>query len=656
MRLLASARELGLHTITLSTADDDAHASYAHESIQLPSASSYTDIDLLVSLCQEHHVELVHPGYGFLSESPAFCAKLEAIGIAFVGPSPDILQRTGDKLSARQLAQNCGVPVLPALTQPVSTVDDLQTFAQDVGYPIMIKAVDGGGGRGVRLVKDAAALQPSFERAVNESPSRQVFAEKAAVGGFRHVEVQILGDGRGNVRHFWERECSIQRRFQKIVEIAPATCFTGKNGGLRATVLDAALRMAESINYASLGTWEFLVSPQQSEFYFMEVNPRLQVEHTITEAICGIDLVRCQLLLALSRRSHAILQFELPGAKNANDPPPSCYAVQLRITAENPKQNFSPSIGRIRQVVWPGGNGVRVDTHLRAGTVITSDFDSLLAKVVVMGSDWNAVVAKSGRALEDTVVDGVATNLTLLQKIVRARDFAECSFDTQWLEQNLQYILKESDQEDLPRHANTEAFQRSGQTTQASNANQSSRAAEDLLVHKGDAFNVRLEANSVPAYLANMTMSVTSVIRNDFPHALALRLSPLTAGSPGAAAAAADGQEDYILRVSKQKETSSLGPKFGDGHAGGGGASSASSSHVLTCPIAGQLVEVLVDEGDHINEGDAVIVVRQMKMELEVRAHRSGVVSSLFTQEEGENITVGTTICSILPTGGRERL
>lgn len=647
MRVLSSARELGLHTIALSSPDDHAHASYAHETIFLPSAASYIDIDSLVALCESNRVDLVHPGYGFLSESPDFCDQLAASGVAFVGPGADILRRTGDKLSARRLAQDCGVPVLPALAEPVSTVDGLETFAHKVGFPIIIKAVDGGGGRGIRLVNEAATLRASFDRAVGESPSRKVFAEKAAVDGFRHVEVQILGDGRGNVCHFWDRECSIQRRFKKIVEIAPATLSSCE--GLRARIIESALHMAKSINYSSLGTWEFLVSPKTSEFYFMEVNPRLQVEHTITEAICGHDLVRFQLLLALSTRNPASAQISpwpvLPGAHSAADPPPPCYAVQLRITAEDPQQSFAASIGRIRQVVWPGGNGLRVDTHLRAGSVVTSDFDSLLAKVIVTGADWDAVAEKAGRALQDTVVDGVTTNLGLLQNIVRATDFRRREFDAQWLESNLLRIINNTDQTQFSRrHANPEAFKPSGQIPLQA-PGQSSRSADDL-VHKGDTFNIHLEGSSEPVNLSEMAVSVTGVIRNDFPHALALRLSPLANGA-GLPLGVGKEEEGYILRVSKQTGAQQQSTSK-DGR-------QASNDVLLICPIAGQLVEVLVDEGDHVSEGDAVVIVRQMKMELEVRAHRSGTVSSLFTHDEGENVAVGTVVCHILPTNAHGR-
>lgn len=644
VRILSSARELGLHTITTSTTDDDAHTSYAHESIQLPSVSSYMDVELLVSLCKTHRVDLVHPGYGFLSESAEFCEQLNAAGITFIGPSPDILRRTGDKLTARNLAGECGVPVLPALAIPVETLDDLRNFAQKVGFPIMIKAVDGGGGRGIRLVRDGNALEPGFQRAVNESPSRKVFAEKAAVGGYRHVEVQILGDGQGNIHHFWERECSIQRRFQKVIEIAPST-ITSRS--LINSVIDAALRMAKAINYSSLGTWEFLVSPERSEFYFMEVNPRLQVEHTITEAICGVDLVHLQLRIALAWTAGTgfakdILHFDgFPGAINADDPLPSSSALQLRITAEDPKQDFAASIGRIRQVLFPGGNGVRVDSHLRPGTIISTDFDSLLAKVIVVAHDWNSAVDKATRALQDTVIDGVATNISLLQHVLRSQVFRAHSFDTQWLTDNLHGIIRGNIQ-NPPRHANSISFKTTAEENKITK--KGTDLSGDHIIRKGDRFDIQLEGSTIPTNLGGMSMSVTSVLRNDFPHNLAVRLS-----TSDDASEQKGNQHDYILRISKQSGLQ-------QGHLQLGKRSNQADSSTLVCPISGQLVEILVEDGEYISEGDAVAIIRQMKMELEVRAHRSGTVKSLFGHEEGDTISVGTVICSILPADSREKL
>lgn len=664
VRVLSSARELGLDTLALSTPDDDAHTSYAHATIPLPSASSYTDVDLLVGLCQAHHVDLVHPGYGFLAESAAFCEKLAAVGITFVGPTPEVLRQTGDKLSARRLAQACGVPVLPALTEPVRTVDSLAHFAQTHGFPIMLKAVDGGGGRGIRLVRDAAALAPSLARALSESPSQHVFAEKAAVDGFRHIEVQIVGDGRGQVGHFWERECSLQRRFQKIVEMAPAAFATPSQ---RAHVIASALRMAQHIGYSSLGTWEFLVAPDGHDFYFMEINPRLQVEHTITEALCGVDLVQTQLRLALAARNPASIPSSpsspehaasLVGVSNAHTPPPpSRHAIQLRITAEDARQDFALTTGRIRRVVWPGGPGVRIDTHVRAGTLLTADFDSLLAKVVVVGADWPAAVRKAERALQDTVVEGVATNVTLLQRILCANDFLTRAVHTQWLATHLPAMLATMttttmSQETPPRHANAQSFPSAVDGGLAQPSGPQAPSANNL-VRKGDTFDVHWEGGAVPAASADsgqLTVSVTSVLRNDFPHALALTLSS------GGHTPETD-RRDMVLRVSRQTSTGNVMPgETGGGSTKGGAAGGGSGSPVLTCPIAGQLVEVLVAEGDVVRAGDAVLVVRQMKMELEVRAHRSGTVRSLLTLDEGEQIAVGTAICSIISADGREKL
>lgn len=624
VRVLQTARELGLYTIALFTAGDDTHTSYANEAIEIPSVVSYVDIDLLVALCREHRVDLVHPGYGFLSESAAFCEELSAaeVNVKFIGPGPETLRQTGDKLRARKLAEECGVPVLPALARPVDDVATLRRFSQSVGMPVMLKAVDGGGGRGIRLVHDEENLESELRNAANESSSGQVFAEKAAVAGFRHVEVQILGDGLGNVRHCWERECSIQRHFQKTVEIAPSRISDRR---LVSALIGAALRMAKAIKYLSLGTWEFLVQPESSTFYFMEINPRLQVEHTITEAICGVDLVRWQILTALNDNVDE-LGLACIGSSDPEASPPTSTALQLRITAEDPRHNFSASIGRLGQVLFPGGNGLRVDTNVRPGTTVTTDFDSLLAKLIVTGRDWTTVVAKAERALEDVVVDGVATNIDLLQHIVRSQDFRTCAFDTQWLENKLEHILARG--QGVQRHANPTAFrngtQQSAKTSQASNR----------IMRKGDRFDVQIEGDGLPSGSISSAMSVTSIVRNDFPNSLALELSLTnTHGS-------STGQS-YTLKVKQ--------PEAHHGPGAGRGRSAPADPASLVCPIAGQLVEILVEDGDHVGERDAIAILRQMKMELEVRAHRSGIVSSLFEHEEGDDIAVGTVICSITP-------
>lgn len=591
-------------------------------------------MSLLVSLCKEHHVSLVHPGYGFLSESAELSEQLAAAGVNFIGPNPEMLRRTGDKISARHWAKVCGVPVLPALEKPAEDLETIQAFAKNVGLPMMIKAVDGGGGRGIRLVQSEEDIESSFRLATNESPSKQVFAEKAAVGGFRHVEVQILGDGLGNVRHFWERECSIQRRFQKVVEIAPSTI---TNRRLISSLIDAAMRMATALKYYSLGTWEFLVCPESSTFYFMEINPRIQVEHTITEAVCGIDLVQWQILTALGK---SIFDLDL-NSLGSSDPkalPPASTAIQLRITAEDVHQHFALSIGRIRQVSLPGGNGVRVDSHLRPGVMVSTDYDSLLAKLIVHSSDWDSVVAKAERALQDVLISGVETNISLLQQIVRSHAFQTRHFDVQWLQGQLDHALKMK--EDHQRHANSTAFR---DANEGPRSLVKSSLPSDYLIRKGDRFNIEVEGNTQTHDLTSGVVTVTSVIRNDFPTSLALKVSAQSTHG-------AHKDESYTMRVSR------LSDAQGSLHTGRHGVGNKSTdASLLLCPMAGQLVEILVDDGDPVSEGEAVIIVRQMKMELEVRAHRSGNIHSLFDQEEGKDISAGSVICRIIP-GEREKL
>lgn len=638
MRILSSAREIGLHTIAVWTDGDDAHVAHAHEAVQLPSVSSYMEPSYLVSLCKEHRVDLVHPGYGFLSESPDFCRQLGDAGITFVGPSADLLTRTGDKLSARKLAEDCGVPVLPALTEPVGDIEALRAFSNEVGFPIMIKAVDGGGGRGIRLVHQKEDLESSFRRAVNESPSNKVFAEKAAIDGFRHIEVQIIGDGKGNARHFWERECSIQRRFQKVVEIAPSTV---SDRTLIASVIEAAVRMAKAIKYQSLGTWEFLVSPRNSQFYFMEINPRLQVEHTVTEVICGVDLVRWQLLIALDRNMPD-LGFGTSLKQVDARTPPSSTSIQFRITAEDAKQDFSLSIGRVRSVLFPGGNGIRLDTHLRPGVIVSSDFDSLLVKLIVTSPDWDGTVAKAERALRDVLIDGVTTNLSLLLGIVRAADFRKAQFDTRWLETNLKKLDISSKYLFNPNsNFVSTSSDRLGESAQSSKSS-------GQLVRKGDQFRVQIEGSDDMEAFENL-VSITSVIRNDFPESLAVRLSTLGTEDLNGPLGI-KRQNSYTVRVVKQSENQK--PLEGSpGHS----KDTRKDSSQLVCPIPGQVVEFLIDDGDVVAEGDAVLIIKQAKMELEVRSHRSGVVRSLVDLEDGDSIAVGTVICSIVPAD-REKL
>lgn len=572
------------------------------------------DIVALIEIARKHEIDAVHPGYGFLSESADFARRMrEEADVLVVGPGWEILETTGDKLRAKELASKCNVPISPSLLKPTSSPEEVARFANEVGFPIMVKAVDGGGGRGIRLVRDHSTLKPAVTRAVEESPSKKVFAEKAAVDGFRHVEVQIIGDGYGNVTHLWERECSIQRRYQKIVEVAPSTV---KDRGMIAKIIDDAVRMARSIDYFSLGTYEFLLNPSTGVYYFLEINPRLQVEHTITEAVTSADIVRSQLLLAQGASiSDCGIPLTAPDYKV-----PSVYSIQLRITAEDPKANWTLSIGKVTGFAFPSGNGIRVDTHLSHAhsTVIGAEFDNLIAKIIITASSWKACVQKGQRALEDTRIEGIKTNIAVLRAIVAHPDFLEGRCDTQWLEREQERLLTQSQQ--LP--AGSSYFPQSLNPSPTIPS-----ATTNALFRKGDAWSLTVTHNNADK-AASQThhLEVSRILRNEFPQALSADVL-LTSPNQGPVPYTIDLK---TTTASASATTSSLRR-----------ANPSDAAHVAI-PFAGKLIEVLVDEGDSIREGDVVCVVQQMKMELEVRSPRSGTVTWVLEAEDGDEVGEGT--------------
>ncbi|RMZ68796.1 pyruvate carboxylase [Pyrenophora seminiperda CCB06] len=634
-RIISSARELDIEIYALYISGDDSHALKAAHAIKLPSASAFMNIDELINIIKQNQIDAVHPGYGFLSESEAFCKRVwEEAGADVVGPGWDILSSTGDKLKARQLAEECSVPVSPALHQPTDKVEDIQHFAAKVGYPIMVKAVDGGGGRGIRLIRSEAQLASSVKRAVEESPSKQVFAEKAAVDGFRHIEVQIIGDGTGNVTHLWERECSIQRRYQKVIEIAPSVIPDRK---LIARVIQDALRMARHISYFSLGTFEFLVNPTTKVYYFLEVNPRLQVEHTITEAISTTDIVKAQLLLSQG----ATLATCGLSSSNHQDPeiPPPLHSIQLRITAENVHSDWSLSIGKITSFHFPCGNGIRVDTHLVGNrpAIVSADFDSLLAKVVVTASTWRNAVRKAQRAMDDTSVSGVKTNIDMLKAMVAHPDFLLGACDTQWLESKQAELLEQSHKFTVSH------FNALGEEDTKASSSQLSTvsSARNTLFRKGDAWSLTLSPVStknqaeqqLPPPPHHHHLEITRIHRNDFPTSLTTDVLFTT---PSSSTASTQPPQSTPYTMTLNSTSSSASAAMSQHRRG----NPSDPSHV-SIPFAGKLVEVLVDEGDVVKEGDVVCVVQQMKMELEVRSARSGVVTWVTDAEDGVDVGEG---------------
>ncbi|KIW01720.1 pyruvate carboxylase [Verruconis gallopava] len=419
IRIFRTAHELSLHTVAIYSHEDrmGMHRQKADEAYVIGKRGQYTPVgaylaaDEIVKIAVEHDVNMIHPGYGFLSENAEFARKVEAAGIVFVGPSPDTIDALGDKVSARRLAIKCGVPVVPGTPDPVETYEEVKSFTDEHGFPIIIKAAFGGGGRGMRVVRNQEDLKDSFERATSEAKSAfgngTVFVERF-LDKPKHIEVQLLGDNHGNVVHLYERDCSVQRRHQKVVELAPAPTLPIAT---RDAILADAVKLAKSVNYRNAGTAEFLVD-QQNRYYFIEINPRIQVEHTITEEITGIDIVAAQIQIAAGA---SLAQLGLTQDRITT----RGFAIQCRITTEDPAKGFAPDTGKIEVYRSAGGNGVRLDGgNGYAGSVITPHYDSMLVKCTCHGSTYEIARRKILRALVEFRIRGVKTNIPFLTSLL----------------------------------------------------------------------------------------------------------------------------------------------------------------------------------------------------------------------------------------------
>ncbi len=426
LRILRACREMGIQTVAVhSTADNDAmHVRLADESICIgpPTAKeSYLNVHAIMSAATISNADAIHPGYGFLSENADFAAMVEEHGFTFIGPSPEHIRLMGDKIAAKQAARDAGIPVVPGSEGEVESLDAAREWAERIGYPVLIKATAGGGGRGMKVAKNANELESAFSMARTEAEKAfgngAVYMEKF-LGKPRHIEVQVLADYHGNVVHLGERDCSLQRRHQKLLEEAPSPAL---NADARARIGETVAEAMRQIGYRSVGTIEFLY--ENGEFYFIEMNTRLQVEHPVTEMICGIDLVREMIRVA----GGAPLGFD-QSAIEFNG-----HSIECRINAENPV-TFQPSPGRVGDYHAPGGLGVRVDSGLYSGYTVPPHYDSMIAKLIVHGNNRNECLMRLRRALGEYVIDGLETTIPLHQRLMNACDFVNGDYDIHWLE------------------------------------------------------------------------------------------------------------------------------------------------------------------------------------------------------------------------------
>jgi len=425
VRVIRTCRELGVETIlAASEADLESTAAKLADRVLCigppPPARSYLDSGAVVGAAIEARADAIHPGYGFLSENAAFADRCRAAGVIYVGPDVTSLQAVGDKLEARRHGVAAGLPVVPG--GAVHTLADANALARQIGTPLLVKAVGGGGGRGMKLVREMSELPATLDLAMAEAKAAfgdpRVYLERFVASG-RHVEVQLLGDGE-DVIHLGDRDCSIQRRYQKLVEEAPAPALTDS---LRTRMHEGAVAFGRHLNYRGLGTVEFLVDAERGEFYFLEMNARIQVEHPVTEAITGIDLVAEQIAVAEGRPLR-LTQEEIGWTG---------HAVECRVNAEDASLDFRPSPGTITMAVFPAGPGVRVDTHIEAGTRVPPFYDSLLAKVITHGATRGDALKTMAMALANCRIAGVANNVALLSGIIADVDFARGGVDTMWL-------------------------------------------------------------------------------------------------------------------------------------------------------------------------------------------------------------------------------
>ena len=655
VRVMRTCRDMGIATVAVySDADRDAlHVRFADEAVHVgpgPATDSYLNIDAVVSAALSVGAQAVHPGYGFLSENPNFAEACAAAGIVFIGPSPNILRLLGDKSEAKKRAQEAGVPVVPGYYVEGLSQEEVTQKAGEIGYPVLIKAAFGGGGRGMRTVSEPGEMTEAMAGARREALSSfgndTVILEKHVVRP-RHIEVQIIGDSHGNLLSLGERECSVQRRFQKVIEETPSVAVTPE---IREGLESSALALAAAVDYTNAGTVEFLLDAD-GNFYFLEVNPRLQVEHPVTEWVTGLDLVRLQLLAASGE--------QLPISKS--DVQSRGHAIEARVYAEDPGAGYLPGAGPLLRFSPPTLPWVRHDVGVYQGFEVPVFYDSLLAKIAVYGEDRSQAVRRLRDTLDAYVVSGVPTNLQMLRVIAQDPDFDSGAIDTEYVGRQIEPALSPSDE--LPVQALASAI--AHELLSSGLAGHESAAAVpeagDIWRRPGawrhgrqDMFYAFTHAGSeVSASASNKPGSnawAVQTAESSFDLVLSL--------APGAGAQATiedetwavevaptdDGllvhyaNSDYLLSRSDQVYTGQAG-----GQAAGAGAETG-----VTAPLPGVVAQVRVKEGEEVTARQTLVVLEAMKMEHQITAPYDGVVAKVSC-EAGMQVTKGAVLLEMEP-------
>ena len=641
VRVIRTLRAMGIRSVAVfSDADAGArHVAEADVAVRLgpaPARQSYLSIDALLSAAERTGAQAVHPGYGFLSENAAFAHALDAAGITFIGPPTAAIRTMGDKISAKATVSAAGVPVVPGISRPGLTDDDLIAAAPQIGFPVLVKPSAGGGGKGMRVVHEARELPSALASARREASSAfgddTLFLERFVLNP-RHIEVQVLADTHGGVVHLGERECSLQRRHQKVMEEAPSPLL---DAATRARIGAAACDTARSVAYTGAGTVEFIVSADRpDEFFFMEMNTRLQVEHPVTEMVTGLDLVELQVRIAAGE--------ELPVGQD--DIAMHGHAVEARIYAEDPARGFLPTGGTVLTLREPAARGVRVDSGLAAGTVVGSDYDPMLAKVIAHAEDRTSALRSLDAALADTVVLGLTTNVDFLRFLVADPDVAAGRLDTGLLDRRLpDYAPTPPREDDLIaaaayRWLTSWPAQPESPWAVPSGWRIAHRAPIPIRLRAGD--------RTDHVWLTGVPEAATATVENGETRSLrallddsrldvtidGLRVEYLVADEGGSIWLATEG------RVSVVEEVREEPVRPDDAHSG---------DAELTSPMPGAVVAVGVEDGAPVTAGTVVVTVEAMKMEHALTAPVDGVAELLVGA--GEQVKVGQVLARITAT------
>jgi 3-methylcrotonyl-CoA carboxylase alpha subunit len=638
VRVIRTLRQMGIRSVAVfSDADADArHVAEADVAVGIgpaPARQSYLNIDAVVDAARRTGAQAVHPGYGFLSENAEFAAALETAGIVFIGPPVKAIQTMGDKIAAKTTVSAFGVPVVPGIARPGLTDEDLITAAGDIGYPVLVKPSAGGGGKGMRVVHEPSELAAALVSARREAGAAfgddTLFLERFVLSP-RHIEVQVLADGYGNVVHLGERECSLQRRHQKVIEEAPSPLL---DAATRARIGAAACDTARSVDYTGAGTVEFIVSADRpDEFFFMEMNTRLQVEHPVTEMVTGVDLVELQVRVAAGEK--------LPIEQD--DVTMTGHAIEARVYAEDPASGFLPTGGTVIDLTEPHGPGVRVDSGLRAGTVVGSDYDPMLAKVVAHAADRSAALRALDRALAGTAVLGVTTNVEFLRFLLADPDVVAGRLDTGLLDRRTTDFAPLQPGDDELIAAAAYKWVRSWPVPEG---NLWAVPSGWRIGQHGPAVaRLHAGARTDHVYLTGRPQAATAVVEDGEARILTVSLDGdrLVVSLDGLRTdylvAAADGQiwlsRAGLTAVVDEVREAPVRPE--DEHTG---------DAELVSPMPGSVVAVGVEDGADVDAGAVVVAVEAMKMEHALTAPVAGVVELLVAV--GDQVKVGQPLARI---------